>query len=197
LALFLAAAAGGAGPTIDPGLPPREVSQALIKRGESAGRPALVVTVDRLAGRNQETLFRLMRTDARECLVCHDRSSFAARMVRWHNYDGIDLTNITGSGKSANLSWDTVNRMRDVTHMKILLKRIVTPEDAELSVQNGIDGILVSNHGGRADDNGHSTIDALPEIIATVKGQQPIGERQRSVRRALLTSQGSRSRCCR
>jgi 4-hydroxymandelate oxidase len=151
-----------------------EVSQALIKRAEAAGCPALVVTVDRLAGRNQETLFRLMRTDARECSVCHDRSSFAARMVRRHNYDGIDLTNITGSGESANLSWDTVIRMREVTHMKILLKGIVTPEDAELSVQNGIDGILVSNHGGRAEDNGRSTIDALPDIVATVKGRIPV-----------------------
>ena len=47
------------------------------------------------------------------------------------------------------MSWDSVKRMRDVTRMKIMLKGIVTPEDAELSVQNGIDGILVSNHGGR------------------------------------------------
>jgi 4-hydroxymandelate oxidase len=150
------------------------VSQALIKRAEAAGCPVLVVTVDRVAGRNQETLFRLMRTDTRECSVCHDRSSFAARQVRRHNYDGIDLTSITGSGESSNLSWDTVKRMRDVTRMKILLKGIVTPDDAELSVQNGIDGILVSNHGGRSEDNGRSTIDALPEIIAAVKGRIPV-----------------------
>jgi isopentenyl diphosphate isomerase/L-lactate dehydrogenase-like FMN-dependent dehydrogenase len=151
-----------------------EVAQALIKRAEAAGCPVLVVTVDRIAGRNQETLFRLKRTDTRECSVCHDRSSFAARSVRRHNYDGIDLTSITGSGESANLSWDTVKRMRDVTRMKIVLKGIVTPDDAELSVQNGIDGILVSNHGGRAEDNGRSTIDALPEIIAAVKGRIPV-----------------------
>jgi 4-hydroxymandelate oxidase len=151
-----------------------EVSRALIKRAEAAGCPVLVVTVDRVAGRNQETMFRLMRTDTRECSVCHDRSSFAARQVRRHNYDGIDLTSITGSGESSNLSWDTVNRMRDVTRMKILLKGIVTPNDAELSVQNGIDGILVSNHGGRSEDNGRSTIDALPEIIAAVKGRIPV-----------------------
>jgi 4-hydroxymandelate oxidase len=56
-----------------------EVAQALIKRAEAAGCPVLVVTVDRIAGRNQETLFRLMRTDTRECSACHDRSSFAAR----------------------------------------------------------------------------------------------------------------------
>ena len=64
--------------------------------------------------------------------------------------------------------------MRDVTRMKIILKGIVTPEDAELSVQNGIDGILVSNHGGRGEDNGRSTIDALPEIIAAAQGLIPV-----------------------
>jgi 4-hydroxymandelate oxidase len=151
-----------------------EVAKALIKRAEAAGCPVLVVTVDRIAGRNQETSFRLMRTDTRECTACHDRSSFAARQVRRHNYDGIDLTGIAGSGESSNLSWDSVKRMRDVTRMKIMLKGIVTPEDAELSVQNGIDGILVSNHGGRGEDNGRSTIDALPEIIAAVKGRIPV-----------------------
>ena len=64
--------------------------------------------------------------------------------------------------------------MRDITRMKIMLKGIVTPEDAELSVQNGIDGILVSKHGGRGEDNGRSTIDALPEIIAAVKRRIPV-----------------------
>jgi isopentenyl diphosphate isomerase/L-lactate dehydrogenase-like FMN-dependent dehydrogenase len=151
-----------------------EVAQALIKRAEAAGCPVLVVTVDRIAGRNQETLFRLMRSDTRECAACHDRSSFAARSVRRHNYDGIDLSGITGGGESANLSWDTIKRMRDITRMKIVLKGIVTREDAELAVQNGIDGILVSNHGGRGEDNGRSTIDSLPEIIAAVKGRIPV-----------------------
>ena len=151
-----------------------EVAQALIKRADAAGCPVLMVTVDRIAGRNQETLFRLRRTDTRECGACHDRSSFAARSVRRHNYDGIDLTGITGGGESSNLSWDTIKRMRDITRMKIMLKGIVTAEDAELAVRNGVDGILVSNHGGRGEDNGRSTIDALPEIIAAVKGQIPV-----------------------
>jgi 4-hydroxymandelate oxidase len=151
-----------------------EVAQALIKRADAAGCPVLMVTVDRIAGRNQETLFRLMRSDTRECAACHDRSSFAARSVRRHNYDGIDLSGITGGGESSNMSWDSVKRMRDMTRMKIVLKGIVTAEDAELAVRNGIDGILVSNHGGRGEDNGRSTIDALPEIVAAVKGQIPV-----------------------
>jgi 4-hydroxymandelate oxidase len=150
------------------------VAQALIKRAEAAGCPVLMVTVDRIAGRNQETLFRLQRSDTRDCSGCHDRSSFAARSVRRHNYDGIDLSGVTGGGESSNLSWDTVKRMRDVTRMKIVLKGIVTPEDADLAAQNGLEGILVSNHGGRGEDNGRSTIDALPEIIAAVKGRMPV-----------------------
>jgi 4-hydroxymandelate oxidase len=154
--------------------PSWEVAQALIKRADAAGCPVLAVTVDRVAGRNQETMFRLRRTDTRECSACHDRGSFAARSIRRHNYDGIDLTSINGSGESSNLSWDTVKRMRDVTRMKIVLKGIITAEDADLAVQNGIDGILVSNHGGRGEDNGRSTIDALPEIIAAVKGRIPV-----------------------
>jgi len=154
--------------------PSWEVAQALIRKAEAAGCPVLMVTVDRVAGRNQETLFRLMRTDSRECSSCHDRSSFAARAARRHNYDGIDLTKITGSGESSNLTWDTVKRMRDATRMKIVLKGIVTPEDAELSVKNGMDGILLSNHGGRGEDNGRSTIDALQEIIVAANGKMPV-----------------------
>ena len=154
--------------------PKWEVAQALIKRAESAGCPVLAVTVDRVGGRNQETLFRLMREDTRECSGCHDRTSFAKRALRRHNYDGLDLSGITGSGESSNLSWETVKRMRDITKMKIVLKGILTPEDAELAVQNGMDGILVSNHGGRGEDNGRSTIDALPEIITAVNGRMPV-----------------------
>ena len=74
--------------------PSWEVAQALIKRADGAGCPVLMVTVDRVAGRNQETLYRLMKSDTRECSACHDRSSFAARALRRHNYDGIDLTGI-------------------------------------------------------------------------------------------------------
>jgi isopentenyl diphosphate isomerase/L-lactate dehydrogenase-like FMN-dependent dehydrogenase len=151
-----------------------EVAQALIRRVEAAGCPVLAVTVDRVGGRNQETLFRLMREDTRECAGCHDRTSFAKRAARRHNYDGIDLSKVSGSGESSNLSWGTVKRMRDLTRMKIILKGIVTAEDAELAVQNGLDGILVSNHGGRGEDNGRSTIDALPEIIAAVNGRMPV-----------------------
>jgi 4-hydroxymandelate oxidase len=62
--------------------PSWDVARALIKKADAAGCPVLAVTVDRVAGRNQETLFRLMKSDTRDCSACHDRSSFAARAAR-------------------------------------------------------------------------------------------------------------------
>jgi isopentenyl diphosphate isomerase/L-lactate dehydrogenase-like FMN-dependent dehydrogenase len=51
---------------------------------------------------------------------------------------------------------------------------VVTPEDAALCVKNGMDGLIVSNHGARGEDNGRSTIDALPEIVEAVAGRIPV-----------------------
>jgi isopentenyl diphosphate isomerase/L-lactate dehydrogenase-like FMN-dependent dehydrogenase len=58
--------------------------------------------------------------------------------------------------------------------MKIVVKGILAHEDATLAVQNGIDAIIVSNHGGRGEDSGRSTIDALPEILEAVHGRMPV-----------------------
>jgi 4-hydroxymandelate oxidase len=85
----------------------------------------------------------------------------------------VDLTGLTNT-QSSSMSWDYIKRLRDVTKMKMLLKGILAYEDAELAVKNGLDGIIVSNHGARSEDSGRSTIDALPEIVAAVKGRVPI-----------------------
>jgi isopentenyl diphosphate isomerase/L-lactate dehydrogenase-like FMN-dependent dehydrogenase len=58
--------------------------------------------------------------------------------------------------------------------MKVLLKGIVCREDAELAVQHGADGIIVSNHGGRAEESLRPTIECLPEVAAGVAGRVPI-----------------------
>jgi isopentenyl diphosphate isomerase/L-lactate dehydrogenase-like FMN-dependent dehydrogenase len=58
--------------------------------------------------------------------------------------------------------------------MKIVIKGILAWEDAVLAADNGIDAIIVSNHGARSEDSGRSTIDALPEIVAAVNGRMPI-----------------------
>src|ERR1700760_2672095 len=93
----------------------------------------------------------------------------AATQLRWHRSHQHQ-----GGGESSNLTWDTVKRMRDVTRMKIVLKGIVTADDAALAVQNGMDGILVSNHGGRGGGNGRSPIPPPPGNITAMKGQIPV-----------------------
>jgi isopentenyl diphosphate isomerase/L-lactate dehydrogenase-like FMN-dependent dehydrogenase len=61
-----------------------------------------------------------------------------------------------------------------MTPMKIVVKGIVTREDAELAMQHGVDAIYVSNHGGRSEETLRSTIDCVPEIVAAVGGRAPI-----------------------
>jgi isopentenyl diphosphate isomerase/L-lactate dehydrogenase-like FMN-dependent dehydrogenase len=150
-----------------------EVSQALLTRAERAGCVAVAVTVDRNGGRNQETLFRLQRTDTRDCSVCHDRSSLEANYRRRPMYEGVDLSGLTNIQSSA-MTWDTIKRMRDATRMKMVLKGLLAHEDATWAVMAGVDAIIVSNHGARSEDSGRSTIDALPEILEAVNGRVPV-----------------------
>src|SRR2546421_581052 len=150
-----------------------EVAKAFVTRAERAGCPAVAVTVDRSGGRNQETLFRLRAGDTRDCSGCHDRSSLQANMKRRSMYEGLDIGGLTHTQSSA-MTWDFLKRLRDTTKMKIVLKGILAHEDATLALENGMDGIIVSNHGARSEDSGRSTIDALPEILAAVKGRMPV-----------------------
>jgi 4-hydroxymandelate oxidase len=150
-----------------------DVAKALVTRAEKAGCPVVAVTVDRSGGRNQETLFRLRQTDTRNCSECHDRSSLTANQKRRSMYQGIDLTSLKNTQSSA-MTWDFLKRLRDTTKMKIVLKGILAYEDAVLAADARVDGIIVSNHGGRSEDSGRSSIDALPEIVEAVKGRMPI-----------------------
>src|SRR5262245_5678501 len=139
-----------------------EVAKAFVTRAEKAGCPVVAVTVDRSGGRNQETLFRLRSSDTRDCNACHDRSSLQANLRTRAMYQGVDISGLTNTQSSA-MTWDWLKRLRDATSMKIVLKGILAHEDATLAVENGMDGIIVSNHGARSEDSGRSTIDALPE----------------------------------
>jgi 4-hydroxymandelate oxidase len=150
-----------------------EVAKAFVLRAEKAGCPVVAVTVDRSGGRNQETLFRLQRTDARQCSGCHDRSSLQGSLKRRSMYEGVDVTGLTHT-QSSNMNWDFIKRLRDTVRMKIVLKGILAHEDARLAADAGIDAIIVSNHGARSEDSGRSSIDALPEIVEAVRGRMPI-----------------------
>ena len=144
-----------------------EVAKHHVERAEKAGCVAVAVTVDRSGGRNQEQLFRLRKTDDRDCKSCHTPDKRAPM------YDGVDMSALKNIQSSA-MTWDYLKRIRDATKMKCVIKGILTAEDARIAADNGYDAIIVSNHGGRADEAGASTIETLPEVIAAVGGKTPV-----------------------
>jgi len=144
----------------------RNVTVNLIRRAERAGFKALVLTID-------APFFGDRRADLRNKFSLPSHLRFA-------NFQG-DLskrinTAETGSGLNeyvnalfdASLSWDDVKWLKRTTTLPIILKGILTVEDARLAVESGIDGIIVSNHGARQVDGVPATIEVLPEISKAV-----------------------------
>ncbi len=80
----------------------------------------------------------------------------------------------TGMDFQAALSWDHVKRFKDTHDIPLILKGIATAEDAELACAHGVDGVYVSNHGGRQLDHGRGTLDVLPEVVRAVAGRATI-----------------------
>jgi lactate 2-monooxygenase len=74
----------------------------------------------------------------------------------------------------SSLTWDNLDFVRKLTKLPILLKGIQHPDDAELAVRHGMDGIIVSNHGGRQLDRAIGSLDALPGIVDRVAGRLPV-----------------------
>jgi isopentenyl diphosphate isomerase/L-lactate dehydrogenase-like FMN-dependent dehydrogenase len=72
------------------------------------------------------------------------------------------------------LSWSGLAAIRQLTALPLLLKGIIHPDDARLALEYGVDGIVVSNHGGRQIDGGVAAIDALADVCEVVKGQVPV-----------------------
>ena len=133
-------------------------TEQTVKRIERAGCPVMVWTVDILGGRNLETVQRFRRLDTRDCMSCHTTDP----QVR------------PGQPGQNTLTWETLRRLKNTTSMKILVKGIETPEDAELCVRYGADGVIVSNHGGRATNSGRATIDSLQDVLRAVRGRIPV-----------------------
>jgi isopentenyl diphosphate isomerase/L-lactate dehydrogenase-like FMN-dependent dehydrogenase len=147
-----------------------DTTLGMIKRAERAGCTALALTVD-IPARNLEPSARFFnRANDPRCQGCHTAGGSPWQLR--HMFDGVDMTN-TQMG-SAFLTWDYVNKLKGATSMKVLVKGIVTAEDAKLSIEHGADGVIVSNHGGRSDESLRGTIDALPEVVAAVRGRVPV-----------------------
>jgi isopentenyl diphosphate isomerase/L-lactate dehydrogenase-like FMN-dependent dehydrogenase len=152
------------------------IAKAMIQRAEKAGCPALVLTVDLQGGSNRETAARARRQDTRQCSLCHVEGFFtktSARIGGKPMFTGLDVGGVRLL-QPMDMTWDYVKRLRDATSMKLLVKGIVTREDAEQCVASGADGVIVSNHGGRAEASGRSTIESLPEVVEGARGRVPV-----------------------
>ena len=88
-------------------------------------------------------------------------------------FDQVNLDTYDG-GYRSKMIWEIIVKLREVTDMKIVLKGIVTHEDAKLCLKHGVDGIIVSNHGGRAQETGWATLDSLPEVVKAIDGKIPV-----------------------
>jgi isopentenyl diphosphate isomerase/L-lactate dehydrogenase-like FMN-dependent dehydrogenase len=147
-------------------------TRELVKRVESAGCPALVFTVDLLGGRNTEMFDRVRLRNQQVCGSCHQGNPIAD--VSHRPMVNALAQSANSQPEIATPTWDYIKRLKDTTTMKLLVKGIVTREDAELAMMHGVDGVFVSNHGGRADNTLRATIDCVSEVVAGVKGRAPV-----------------------
>ena len=146
------------------------LTEKVAKRAEDAGCPVLAWTIDLLAGRNTELASRYRRIDSRQCSDCHGEP-FGSTVHR-PMFSGLNMNGVTLN--SPTFTWAYVDRLKKATKMKLVLKGIETREDARLCVEHGVDGILVSNHGGRATETYRATIECLPEVVDGVAGRIPV-----------------------
>ncbi len=157
------------------------ITKQMVQRAERAGAPAIVFTVDLLGGSNRETMIREARKDTRTCTKCHlGGAPLPGISGRVDDRDNRRKPNLVGYAKLPPIpevgtpTWEFVDRLKSSTKMKVLLKGIVTAEDAELAVKHGVDGLFVSNHGGRAEASRRATVTSLPEVVLGTGGKIPV-----------------------
>lgn len=146
----------------------RGITRSLVERAAAAGYRALCLTVDApFVGRRER--------DIRNCFGLPPG-------LRWKNLEahGLDKMEAVGDGSAlkkyieniwdAGLTWEAVEWLRDISPLPLVLKGVLTAEDARLAVAHGAQGIVVSNHGGRQLDGAVSTASVLSEIVEAVAG---------------------------
>jgi len=148
----------------------REFTTRLVHRVEKAGFRALVVTVDACRFGNREidhrNGFRLP-----ENMQLENLNDAGLKQAQGGDHVSA-LNDFIARNLDASLTWSEIKWLRQISRLPIIVKGIMTSEDAQLAVQAGVDGIVVSNHGARQVDTTSSTIEVLPEIVAAVRGIQ-------------------------
>ena len=156
----------------------RAVSAALVQRAERAGYSGIVLTADAPAlGRREADVrsgFALPAHLTFANLATQRGADAAQAGTPTHADDGSRLAAYFAEQIDPTLTWDAVRWLRSVTALPVLVKGVLTAEDALAAVEAGCAGVCVSNHGGRQLDGTAAAIDALPEVVAAVAGRVPV-----------------------
>ena len=166
---------------------------ALVDRARAADYEALVVTVDLPTGGKRERDLRNgisipLRPNARQLLDIARRPAWALRMLRQGSPQfenvrgllsegsdaGLTIAAKVGQNLDASFGWDDLARIRDRWPRRLLVKGVQHPRDAERLVSMGVEGIWVSNHGGRQLDGAQSAVASLPALVQVVAGRAEI-----------------------
>ncbi len=145
----------------------RDWQEYMVKRVEDAGYSALCVTVDSSGGgvRRRPLANRSLWIDEAAANEGTGRANEASQRSR----------NLPKSlSPQSRLTWDDLAWLRSITKIPFILKGVLSPRDAELAVQCGVNAIYVSNHGGRRQDQLPSTIEILPRVIEAVAGRAEV-----------------------
>lgn len=141
----------------------RVVSRDLVARAEAAGYTAIVLTVDLPVAGYRER-------DLRNDLAYPQRfGNFQAGSTA-----GRPLLEVIGGFNERRLTWSDVAWLRGLTDLPVVIKGVMTREDAALAVDHGAAAVWVSNHGGRQLDRAFASIDVLDEVVAAVDGRAEV-----------------------
>jgi isopentenyl diphosphate isomerase/L-lactate dehydrogenase-like FMN-dependent dehydrogenase len=155
-----------------------ELTASLVRRAEDAGYGALVVTVDNyVPGWKPRDLQRAYLPFLEGIGIAQFTSDpvFRAALEKTPEEDiGAAIGHYVGVFVNPNQTWDRLAWLREQTSLPILLKGILHPDDAREAVRRGIDGIIVSNHGGRQVDGAIAALDALATIADAIGGDLAI-----------------------
>ncbi|RLN55210.1 hypothetical protein BBJ29_006121 [Phytophthora kernoviae] len=144
---------------------PTEITIELVRRAEKAGYKAIVLTVDTPVLGKREHDIRNHFSVPRHLTM----ANFAPQ-----NADSTDYADYVSNLYDQTLSWKDVRWLKNISKLPVVVKGILTSEDAKIAVEIGCEGVLVSNHGARQLDGVSATIDALPAIVQAVNGRAEV-----------------------
>ena len=148
----------------------RAVARRLVERAEQAGYKALIVTVD--LGERKDADLRNRFALPKEMLVKHLRDVGFEGINEQMSYEA--LLKFNENAWDLSLSWDFFDWLRSITRLPLVIKGVLRGDDARRAVSLGLDGVIVSNHGGRRLDGMPASIEMLPKIIEAVGGRAEV-----------------------